>query len=466
MTAQRVGTWLPLLLSALVGRLAAQELWELEPYRIGLVVVADRSPEWQTAPPTELAEAIRARLLAVVGGAWELTPLEAEAALAARFNEAVREPFPDEALFEALPREWRRLDKLFVVAVAASGGGLELTVRDADLRVYAWSAPETRYVAQRSALPESAAAALLAAFAPLARIDAQEKQTLLHLQAGRLPIRDKNLAFLAPGDLLQPFVRTADRDGATRRVQPIPWTFLRAEQPLADGWTADVVSGLRGPLSSKRRGRAELLALRVRIPLGSTVLRLRSRTDPNRPLIGYEVFSVGKNPSETMLLGLSDQAGELTIEPADERLRSLVIKHGGLLLARLPLAPGWRREVTVPLPDDDLRLEYEGQLVGLQEEIVDHVARRGALVLQARARLDEGRVDEAKKIFERLRALPNRAEFASRLGLLRTQIAAADIKDPQTQARISQMLVDTEKVLNTFLLDGDLRELDQELRGK
>ena len=64
-------------------------------------------------------------------------------------------------------------------------------------------------------------------FAPVAQIESTEgKNAKLLWRAGALPCRDPAIAFVKPGMLLTPVLRYLNRDGSSRRVEAIDWTYL------------------------------------------------------------------------------------------------------------------------------------------------------------------------------------------------------------------------------------------------
>ena len=75
--------------------------------------------------------------------------------------------------------------------------------------------------------------------------------------------------------------------------------------------------------------RVEQVAIALRAPPGDTILRLQSRADAEKPLVGYQVYSLdavagdsdpGSNDSVS-LLGTTDRAGKLAVPPGFDLLR-------------------------------------------------------------------------------------------------------------------------------------------------
>ena len=132
-------------------------------------------------------------------------------------------------------------------------------------------------------------------------------------------------------------------------------------------------------------------------------------------MVGYDVYSQPPGSKDTELLARTDRQGSVMVEPTDAVLRTLYIKHGGALLARLPVVPGMADQLELPIADDDLRLEAEGFIKGVEQELLDIVSGRAMLYERAKSRLTEGKLDEADSLIHELRVLGNRDELAADL---------------------------------------------------
>jgi hypothetical protein len=220
-------------------------------------------------------------------------------------------------------------------------------------------------------------------------------------------------------------------------------------------------SGNRNPLGARRRGRVEQLAIALRSEPGDTRLHLVSRTNPDKSLAGYEVYAQDAADKSTTLIGSTDDAGSILISAGPSPVKMLVIKHGGLVLARLPVVPGADREVTVPLPDDDMRLAAEARLAALREELVDVVVRRNILMARARQKIKDSDFPAAQTLLRAIDDLPGRSQFNLTLNTA-ARLLRSD--DPQIQRRIDQLFQATQTVLTQYLDTRPISELNEELR--
>jgi hypothetical protein len=258
--------------------------------------------------------------------------------------------------------------------------------------------------------------------------------------------------------VLRPVIRRNDRTGQPAKggIQAIPWSFLTVEERNNSVLECKLRSGFRSAIPARGGVRIERLALVVRPRLDATQLVLRSRNDRSKPLAGYEIYRrVGDDNQKMELLGQTDGKGELTVARVDELggLETLVVKNGRQLLARLPVVPGSEKTLTAYLIDDDGRLAAEGFVEALSSRVVDLVVRREILAAQIRARIKDGKLDDAQKLLDDFRRLNTRADLTKDLDQFRQQVATGD---KTTQERIDRVFADAQKLLLLRPLSDDL----------
>jgi hypothetical protein len=423
---------------------SAPSVWELTPYEVQIWVATDRTPELTPALAADLRSDLSRRLDVTVGAVWNASVVSAPAAIGRRMLAG-----DDAPAVEKLPKTIEKLDKLMLLTVAASAGGYRVRARELDVRTRTWNTPVVRPAGQAAGLLEASERAVRAAFAPLALIASADRKTAaLRLRASALPRDPGALAPVGPGDVFQPVIRKNDHEGRLAGLAAIPFTFFAVEKVSDKEVQCAVHSGMRNPMSEKRRGRIEQLAIGIIPPHQPTTLILQSRGDPRQVLAGYDVYVYSPGSAASELLGRSDRRGSLVVPPAREPLRVLVVKSGDQALARLPIVPGFFPQITAPIPDDDQRLAAEGFLNGWQEELVDLVTRREVLLIQARARLEENRPDEAAKLLDQIRSLKTREVFSRELADAQRKTVSSD---PGIQKKIDAMFVATQKLLRQHL---------------
>ncbi len=448
------------LLWATVATAADQSVWPLTPYQVQVLVAVAPQPPLTPRLQSALCDTLSARIEAVLGAAWnaEVTPpppaLEREMVRGLADLRADQIPLPPP-----------QVDKVLLVAVAAAADGMTVTVRDFDCRTHVLNTAVTRPVWQTGALGETTLGALLAAFAPVARIERLEKndQAVLRPKATGLPLGDHNLALLREGDVLQPIIRTNDRLGNFRRAAPAPWSFCVVEKITPEEARARVYSGMKAAMVVKQRGRVESLALRVVPPGGTTVLVLKSHTEPKGPLGGYEVYAHPPGSKTPTLLGLTDRQGRLLVPPDPALLRVLLVKSGNDLLARLPVVPGLEPQLTAELANHNRRLEAEGFLFGLQEELVDLVARRTILMARIDMRIEAGQFDQAADLMDKLNRLDRALQFTMRINQQQDRLTSPD---KAIQKKIDTLLADTRQLIEKHLGSDEIEALERKLRRR
>jgi len=355
----------------------------------------------------------------------------------------------------------KKTDKVCLLVILPAVDGFRVSAREFDVRTQRWSTPSQVTARQVAGLGDACLWAVRRAFAPLARVlSVEDRAVTLRLRAAALGARDPSFAVVRPGQVFLPVLRAEDRKGTLKGLAPVIWTFLSAEKMKGSDVQCTLHSGLRTPLSSRRRGRVQQLALAVIPPEKPSTLVLKARTDDKRLLAGYDVYGHYPGEKSAELLGRTDIRGELRVPPGKSPLRLLLVKHGGQLLARLPVVPGLEPVLTAAVADDDQRLEAEGYLAGFQDELIDLVTSREVLLARARARIEAGDLAAAEALLSELRGLKSRDQFARQLAAQKQKSVS---KDPVVQKKIDAMFDETEKLLKQYLDPAVVERLTAEV---
>ena len=449
------------LLWPLTARAVDQSVWPLTPYQVQVFVAVARQ-----APMTpRLESALRADLLAriegVIGPAWNVILSDAPPELRRAMLYDLRGVQAD--VMAKIAAKSPEPDKILLVTATVGPGGILVAARDFDVRTRTLSTVVERPVWQVGSLCDAALDAMLAAFAPLARIDRVEKDVaVLRVKASGLTLRDPNLALFRIGDVFRPIVRYNDRENKFRTATPARWSLCAVEKIAPDEVRCHVHSGMRGEMATKGRGRADLLALRVIPPGGSTTILVQSRVKPKKPLAGYDIYAYPPDKKEAVaLVGQTDRRGCLTISSDGAGLmKVLLVKNGSSLLAKLPIVPGLEPQLTAEVPNDDQRLAAEGFINGLQEELIDLVAQQKILVTRIKSRMEAKQFDKASELIEQLRQLPTAQQFSVRVTRESEMLATSDAA---VQKKIDKLLGDTREAIRKFLDPRILEQLDSDL---
>lgn len=435
---------------------SAQSVWELTPYRIQLIVALSPRASLGAESAADLRNRLCQRAATVVGAGWDVKSVEPSPSLRYRMTTALAS-----LRFEDLPPDVDKFDKVFLVAVASDGSGREILAREFDARVRVFSPVLRRPVWQTSKLCDTIFQTILDVFTPLAQVTkTTQNEVTLRLRAGGLPPRDQSLPQVKPGHVFQPMMRYSDRDGAFRKNFVVPWTFLVVEKIDADALHCSLHSAMLSPMSGRRRGRVEALALAVRPAGRSTSLVLRGRVEPKPLLAGYPIYEQKIGSKETKPLGRTDLDGRIEIGPGEHPMRLVLVKSGKALLARLPIVPGLEPEVTAEIRDDDQRLEAEGFTTAMQLELIDIVTRQKILIERVKNLLEADRVDEADKVLVELQTLPTEETL---LRDLRNQQGRIHVEDKWTAKKVEELFDETRTLLRKYLNTAPVKELARDV---
>jgi hypothetical protein len=441
---------------------AAGVVWDLAPYRVRALIAVTSSASASGAQVDALCAGLAERSTTVMGAHWSFTAAPAQAAI----REALLGDMAKLTKEVVLPAiEGEDLDKVMLVRLDYDERAWTIRTVDFDVRTQLFGTPATQRVVQRVRLVDGVFQTIVTAFAPLATVETvdQKDTATLRLRAGSAPIRDPQLALVRPGTIFRAAVRVNDPKGKAKRIEGVEWTFLVADAVNQAHVDSRLITGLRGPLATRKRGRTEQLALAVRPPDTETKLELLSADKKPRIMAGCQVFSHAVDSKKTDLLGASDPRGVFEVEPGDGGVRVLMIKSGDTVIARLPMLPGMEPKMTARIPDDERRLQVEGYITGFQEEFVDMIARRQVLVARIRSRIKSGKKDEADALINELRQMTAQQDFGESLTAARRRLVS---NDARTQKQIDKLFTDTQAVVNRYFDPRQVDTLERELAGR
>lgn len=435
-------------------RAHGQAAWEFSPYQVQVWLSLEDRPELRGAFEQRTKETLAGRAEVIFGALWRIETSATPRAVAADVLERPLTVTP-EMLAEAIPEALTN-DKLFLASVKFEGLEYRIAVREIDGRTRQAGPLIERVAGQREVIPLLVWDAIVESFAPLAKVETvDEKQVQLRIRAGGLVTDDASPALIHPAQVLKPVLRRNGKDGQPTKngIQPLDWTLLTVGKRTGSLLDCELHSGYRAPLPIRGSSRLERLAFLAKPRYSSTRIVLTARTDPQQRLSGYEVFVKGQGENETFLLGVTDWRGSVEIQRTDSNFQLLYVRNGGQLLARLPTAPGFERELIAKTIEDDSRLQAEGFVRALQGRTMDLVAEREILIAQFRRHVKKGEYDVASKLLERFRKLDTRQDLVRDLD---AQQQAVTSGDPLTQKRIDQLFGDARKMLQNKFLDPEM----------
>jgi hypothetical protein len=370
-------------------------------------------------------------------------------------------------------------DKVVYAALRETPSGVFAVAREIDAATLRWGPRREARVGRAEEGSEGLLAATIGSLQPLLRIELDPQDEALVVVTPRavgLATDGTMLRRLTPdpGEVLVPYTRRVRRDASATAMAPTPWTYLVVEPPAAADVTTDgeappaalrarVFSHRRRPFGARRSGSVELLAIAAESdPRLPTTLVLHDQASRDVPLSGYAVLIGAPDDRNPPKLGRTDLAGRIELPPA-EGMRLATVRVGEQIVARLPIAPGVDREVSVPLLDERQRLSAEAKISLLRDELMDLVARRTILSLRVAMKLDEaGGEDDAERLLRELEELPGRAQFNQKIDSAQ-RLYTAD--HPVLQRRIERQFEGLRAVLGNRLGPREVIDLNAKLRA-
>jgi hypothetical protein len=429
--------------------------WDLEAYQVQIRIAIDAPGGIAEELAADLPRYIERRINACLTPRWSSSVQLATGIDRANTFAAIAAADPPPP---SLPAE---KEKLLLVTMRWTPEAIELAAREFDGYVQRWSPMVHRQSRQQAALPEQVFTLLRETFSPLAHFERDSKdaqRVSLKPRGASLPRGAGAAPWIKTGDVFIPIRRQTTRGGQLEKkggIQIVPWTFIEVDE-TKDGQVAGrIQSASRAPFPPRRQGRVEQVAIALRADSAPSTLRLRSRTSRDKPLVGYEIYLGKPGEAAPPRFGTTDAAGQIVIPVDKSRIQFVLVKHGGALFARVPIAAGAQPRVDVPLPDDDARLAAEARLSAVREDLVDIVARRNILISRVQQKIDKRDFAAAEELIRALDELPGRPQFDLSL---RTAEQTLRSDDPQMQRRIKQLFEATRTLVAQFL---DLKPVNQ-----
>ena len=440
---------------------AEDQLWGQSPYRVLVRVGLSGGPFGDPATAQEVANQVRSDLAYRVGSFWRSTVEQGDAEQSLVWEEQLEATDPGRPDWK--PSEEGAPDKVMIATAVYRAGEVVVRAREYDTTLRIWGKQSSEIAVEPHQAARGIVTALLTAFRPLAQFEVDTdniQQVLLNYRGERLAGSSRLIA-ANTGDLLTPYKVKYNRSGQPESAKRVAWTHLQATASDDGGaYRADVFSHTRLPFGSRRRGRVRQLAILIHSDrTQATELRLHAVSDPNTPLVGYELLIGKPGDREPTSVGRSDTNGRI-VAPASDEVQMAHIKSGSMVVASFPIAPGVDPVLVAPLLDERQRLEAELRIGALREELIDLVARRSIYAARIRRHLEQGEIKEAEKLVRQLEALPGRAQFNQRISNAEQALKA---DHPVVQKRIDRLLSETKTVLGSSLDARQVRRLASEV---
>ncbi len=377
----------------------------------------------------------------------------------------------------------RDADKLLVVKIQEELGQFVTQVQEFDLRTRVWGAQVIRG-ADTADLDSVIFESIRTAFMPITRIenvlDDDVRVRVRAIGICNIAERDEtgqwrmventgSPAWINDDEILLPVILRSDRRGNLESIKTVDWTFLSIADRSGPNLNCKTHSMRRAPLGQRTGGRTERLGLCVRAPDRATTLTLISNDKEQIPLPDLEIYS--RPPElpkevESEFLGKTDWRGQILIPPNEDPIRILYVKSGRRPLARVPLVPGLYQDQSTSMPNDEKRLYAEGIVRGLENELLDNVARRQLIAERVRIALERSDLDAASEFLRELRDIPDAQKFNIRLNFEKQRLL---LGDDRQQDFIKGYFLQLENASSQFLntvQEGPLNKMLQDAKNR
>ena len=356
-------------------------------------------------------------------------------------------------------------DKVFIVRIDQETSPTRVSVVEYETLMRHFGAVSTRSVAGQGQLVGTIGLTVTDAFSPTIRIEnAGQKSASGLLRAGGLIVDDRSPALIRVGDILMPMTRKNDRNGKPILIGPLDWSYLLVKEVDGARHQMDYHTGRPGGLQGRQNKRTFRIASKVSPRGDQTTIRLHARGDEDFPLIGYEIHERELESPNMTFVGRTDWNGRMMISRTEDPLRLFYVKNGGAVLARLPVVPGLIETEVADLSGDDMRLQAEAYIRGVQNAIIDLVAIRELFAARVRLRLEKGQMEEAEQLLSALREQPTNEKLANDMGKKETEfLRLIGPKNASQYRKVENMFSTTRDMLSQHINPRIINELETDL---
>lgn len=422
---------------------APVERWEYSAYKVKCWLAFE--------PSIELPKSIQDRVLSEVVwqgeqvdlSSWVLETEYAPASIARTLYTAI-----DGFTLPTDPAEletYKVGDKLMLISVSKRLDSFVVKAREFDVSTEVLGPVFTRTCASELLLASTICGAVSDAFSPIAKILSVESSTIVARPRAQALINLK-LASSFGGKVAPPPTHIKDTDilipvlkqkgsfkSKQAKIKMLEWTCMKIDSRDEKNLTCTMESMVNGPLDGRTNSRAEKLAIVSKPAHKKTTILLQSRATNPTPLSGYRLYYVEKGKEGEkdvpVLIGKSDWRGAVEINQDRGIYQTIFIRNGQRTLAKLPIVVGHDKEIKVGVLDDETRMRAEGMVRGLQNQILDLVARREVMATMIRKRVETGDVNGARKILEEFRKLPTEDFLSGYVTRKRASLRPTDKKE-------------------------------------
>ena len=137
------------------------------------------------------------------------------------------------------------------------------------------------------------------------------------------------------------------------------------------------------------------------------------------------------------------------------------------MLARLPIVPGLYPHAVADLTGDDMRLQAEAYVRGVQNRITDLVAIRELYKARIRLMLEKGDLRQAEELMVELRDRPNNEALSSEINNKQIDfLRLIGARNIGQRRKVGEMFTTTRDLLGKYVTPRLIRELEAEVKAR
>lgn len=435
---------------------------ELTPYRIAIRLSIDERTRWSADHVVDFRQRLLRRLQAELG---TMASIDFQPAVGDQANESILD-----------------YDKLMRVAISKRGSVWLVSARERDVFMGAAAIPVKKRVTAEALLLEETTTAIRTAFRHRVVLQSAATGTHAVVQAGELPPRDSAWRFDAEIAFFAPYMLVRDRTPAITKRRRVAWTYLRLEMRDRYHGEVRIHSAYREPLARRTRG-IVLMGIEQKSFVDETTCVLKKRNATEEVLIGTTVrygpmMLVDDAPAvasddgqatndESLVSVISDAEGKVVLKKSDAgRLSRVLVVQAGRVIVEVPFLIGEADEIQLPVPDESLLLELQGELAQLENELIDLVTSKTVKIALIRRAARLGQWEQVNEEMQVLRDDFSSSRLSTKLATIQTNALqkAESSANRSLPVKIRKMCETSKKVLRRYLENDDLSDLQQELR--
>jgi len=424
---------------------------ERMPYQLQFRVAFQEHPACSERLRSDVLRHLRSTVWATLSAQWEtevLAETDPRAQEAQWLNEIAVEDF--ERLSE-------QFDKVMFCSIARDVDRWVVRLRELDLVFLQLGPVFQGRCREAGQLARTMVDLAHQAFTPHAAVQqTQGRRVVIRLKASRLPLFDRRMRLVQAGSVFRPFRLRTDPDTGHESIEPVAWAYLVATEVSGSTATCQLVTAVRGAVPPPAQDPAEVQLLGVKSNGSPSTLTVVAR-DNGQPIVALEAEARSLAERYRRPLGTTNFDGQLTIPPS-RNLLLIYLRQGRRFLAVLPVLPGSGPLPVAQVPTFEERLEIEGRVAALQEEVVDFVVERTVLINTLKVLMKKEQWEKAAKVVRQLKALPAKEVFDKRLQAIRELAQQLAGEGKPVPPSVQRLLDETQKLIERYVDPAVIKE--------